>query len=300
MSEPIDSPPSPPQTEAKGTASTNVDDSASSVPYSGQGRCTKLPPDEGLWDFKASHYVTAALTAALLVVAALQLFTYRRQADIMDAQTRISSDQLSFQSAVSRSWVRVNVALNGPLVFTEWANDRFVNVSLTFDLKNFGQVPAVNVRIATVIDRADGGDRDKRLKPLQASTCKIARDLADSDATGGNVVFPNEPTTVKSGSGTGGLYRNSDNPGALAVVGCVDYTFANGAHGQTVFQKILGRVEGKIVAGIPFVKGEFDPLAPPVSQELLDKGFPKDPAKYARVAQEGLYFEDLDGGNYAR
>ena len=39
---------------------------------------------EPFWDYKASHFVTAALTVALILVAALQLWTYRRQADIMD------------------------------------------------------------------------------------------------------------------------------------------------------------------------------------------------------------------------
>jgi hypothetical protein len=254
---------------------------------------------EPFWDFKASHFVTAGLTFALFVVAAFQLCTYRRQADIMDKQAAISNDQLAFQESVSRAWIRANVALDGPVIFTEWAKDKFINLQLSFDVKNFGQVPAVNIRILTAIDRADGTDREQRLKKLQESMCKSARDVADSDQVGGNVAFPSEPITIKSGSGTGGLYRDG-NPGALAVVGCIDYTFANSMHGQTGFRKILGRVEGKIVVGIPFVSGQPDTNAPPIPQDLLAKGYPSDPAKYARVPTDGLYFEDFEGGNYAK
>lgn len=257
------------------------------------------PATETFWDFKASHFVTATLTFALFVVAAFQLCTYRRQADIMDKQADISNDQLAFQESVSRAWIRANVALGGPVIFTEWASDKFINLQLSFDVKNFGQVPAVNIRIMTAIDRADGTDREPRLKRLQESMCKSARDVADSDQIGGSVAFPSEPITIKSGSGTGGLYRDG-NPGALAVVGCIDYTFANSKHGQTGFRKILGRVEGKIVGGIPFVSGQPYTDTTPIPQDLLAQGYPRDPAKYARVPTDGLYFEEFEGGNYAK
>jgi hypothetical protein len=36
--------------------------------------------DDRFWDFKASHYVTAALTLALLFVAVVQAGIYNRQA----------------------------------------------------------------------------------------------------------------------------------------------------------------------------------------------------------------------------
>ena len=268
-------------------------------------RGTRKPPgrywfaEEPFFDLKASHWVEILLTLALLTVGGSQAYIYWRQAEIMGTQTSVYKSQLAFQESVSRAWVRANVTLSGPIVFTEWANDRFINLQLSFDLKNFGQVPAINIRILTAIDRMSGSDREVRLKRLQDSICKSARETADGDPVGGQVAFPNEPITIKSGSGTGGLYRNGD-PGALAIIGCIDYTFADNQHGQTGFRKILGRVENKLVVGIPFVSGDPQPDQPPIPPELLAQGFPSSPAKYAKVPVDGLYFEGADGGNYAK
>lgn len=49
---------------------------------------------EPWFDFKASHWVEAALTAALLTVGGLQLGVYSRQTAIMAKQTEISERQL--------------------------------------------------------------------------------------------------------------------------------------------------------------------------------------------------------------
>jgi hypothetical protein len=58
------------------------------------------PPDQGqrsndgpIWDFKASHWVTAALTAALVIVGVVQIGIYNMQAGIMKAQNVISTQQ---------------------------------------------------------------------------------------------------------------------------------------------------------------------------------------------------------------
>jgi hypothetical protein len=243
--------------------------------------------------------VETLLTVALVIVGIGQFCVYLRQASIMETQASISKSQLQFQESVSRAWLKADIALDGPIIFTEWANDKFLNVQLKFALKNTGTVPAVNTRILTQIVPFGGSDRSVRLAKIQAQMCEQARQLSDEDKIGGEAAFPNAEKTVRTGSGTGGLYKVGD-PGALAVLGCIDYTYGDDRHGQTGFRKILGKVENHQVVGIPFVSGQPKTPAEPISPELLASGYPKDPARYAEVAVGDIYFEDSDQGDFAK
>ncbi|MGA3311207.1 MAG: hypothetical protein ABSD08_21765 [Xanthobacteraceae bacterium] len=258
-------------------------------------------PPSRYWQARVRpHWLEFVLGIGLLVVGAAQVLIYLRQASIMQTQTSISERQLSFQESVSRAWIRVDVTLEDKIIFTEWAGDKFIHIPLNFNLKNFGQVPAVNVRTSTFIEPFGGSDRNPRLDKAQAMACQSARDVADMNSIGGTDLFPLEPKDVKSGTGRGGLYKNG-NPGPLSILGCIEYTYANGRHGQTGFRKILGRVENNFVVGIPFVSGQPEVPREPISAELLASGYPKEPARVARIPTNGLIFRDDDeGGNYAK
>jgi hypothetical protein len=129
--------------------------------------------------------------------------------------------------------------------------------------------------------------------------CEQARQLSENGKKSGVAAFPNAPKDVKTGSRTGGLYKEG-NPGALAVLGCIDYTYGDNRHGQTGFRKILGKVENNLVVGIPFISGRPKTPASPISPELLAGGYPKEPARYAEVAIGDIYFQDADEGDYAK
>src|SRR5882757_160170 len=67
------------------------------------------------WDFKASHWLTASLTAALVFVGIVQLFIYSHQSGILKAQNVISTqqayfskDQNSISTATQRAYVTVS------------------------------------------------------------------------------------------------------------------------------------------------------------------------------------------------
>jgi hypothetical protein len=94
-----------------------------------------------IWDFKATHYVTAALTIALLVVAALQLGTYRQQTDILDAQAKISAGQLFLNQAVQRPWLDITSISPVSPISLQWPS----YFSIRLDINNTGQLPATNI-----------------------------------------------------------------------------------------------------------------------------------------------------------
>lgn len=70
------------------------------------------PSNESVWDFKASHYVTAGLTVALLIVAWFQLCTYQRQADIMDKQVTIAATQNDIAESTGRAFLSPSIRID--------------------------------------------------------------------------------------------------------------------------------------------------------------------------------------------
>lgn len=109
--------------------------------------------------------------------------------------------------------------------------------------------------------------------------------------------FPGEPIIIESGGGTGGI-AHYEHPIIFSVLGCIDYTYSDDRHGVTGFRKILGRVEGNIVVGLPFVVGV--PIQVPISPELLASGFPKAPPIVGETSADSVWFKDEDSGNYTK
>jgi hypothetical protein len=210
---------------------------------------------------------------------------YERQLDVMRDQ--------------NRPWIRAKITFAGPLEFTDWAKQKFLNVSLNFDLKNFGDIPARNIRISTFVSAHPGTAKKRQLDDWEAAACKQAREMADSDKIGGVASFPSEPVTVETGGGSGPVYQDGQ-PMIFSILGCVDYTYSDDRHGTTGFRKTLGRVEGNRVVGLPFVVGTPRVPSEPISPELLASGYPKDPPIIGEMPTDNVWFKDEDSGNYAR
>lgn len=246
-----------------------------------------------------SKFVELFIGACLLVVAYMQLYVHRRQATIMEMQTDLTNRQLAFQESVSRAWLRGDASINGPIIFTEWANNHFININVSGELKNTGSVPATDVHIFGTIEPFSGSDRQSRLTTIQSELCKSVKESYKAGAGIGQTVFPNDTNTIKTGFGSGGLYQ-TDNPGPLSIIVCIDYSYANDRHGLTSFRKILGLESQNKIEGIPFVVGQPDSNREPISPELLASGYPKDPPKIARVPADGLWFQEESEGQFAR
>lgn len=241
---------------------------------------------------KSKEVFELLLTAA--IVGATWTSVY-----VTNGQWSAANNQLDVMREQNRPWIRANISFSQPIMFTESAGDRFINVSLHFDLKNFGSSPATNIKIATIVMPHPGNANTKIIDEAQAWMCKQARQMADSSQIGGKTVFPSEPAFVETGAGTGRI-PGKNNLVIYSIFGCIYYTYADNRHGQTGFRKILGEVKGNLVVGIPFVLGKLEPYDPPLSDELLSSGYPKDPAIVAKVPTDDLLFRDDEGGNYAK
>jgi hypothetical protein len=111
---------------------------------------------EPFWDFKASHWVTACLTAAIALVSLFQLYIYKRQATIMQQQTDISVAQFNLADAKERPWIDLqSIEPIGPLIF----DGDGPHLTLSYKLKNTGGLPASDTRfIAVAIPIVSVGD----------------------------------------------------------------------------------------------------------------------------------------------
>jgi hypothetical protein len=90
------------------------------APAANQNPSRGRPEADRVWDFKASHHVTAALTFALLIVVAFQLGTYGRQADLMQVQTSltgnvavISDNANTMTATIQRAFITITSKLLG-------------------------------------------------------------------------------------------------------------------------------------------------------------------------------------------
>jgi hypothetical protein len=214
-------------------------------------------------------------------------------------QANAAKDQVDIMRDQNRPWIRADISFARPIRFTQWAGRKHINVSLTFDLKNFGQSPATNIRIFTHVQPHPGNAQQGVLDTDQQTICNQARETAERDKTGGIAAFPQEPKVVENGGGTGGLYETQNNV-IFSINGCIDYTYADNRHGQTGFRKTLGKVNGNIVDGIPFPVVVPEPNWLPPSPELLASGYPPDRPLVGYVRADDLWFHDDDNGNYAK
>jgi hypothetical protein len=247
---------------------------------------------ERFWDLKASHWVEVFLTVVLICVGCLQYRVYTRQAGIMEMQTHISKID-------KRPWVRSTVTIAPPLRFSDWDNQKSITASLHVDLKNYGESPAVNVRVGAQIVRHPGNQKRSELSAPQEETCERARIEAAKNPVGGIAIFPNDPDFIESNSGLPSIY-NSGEPILFAIVGCVVYTFAETERGETGFRMMLGRVSKNKIVGLPFIEGPPEPYIEPIPSELLAKGFPTNPPKIGLMQPNDFILRPEDEGNYAK
>ncbi len=170
---------------------------------------------------------------------------------------------------------------------------------MKFDLKNHGQVPAINLRASPVIAQHPGNPRRKEIDPWQQAACDSVRKQADEDPIGGIAVFPGESTSVESASALSGIYT-TDNPILFSVYGCVDYSYGNARHGQTGFRMLLGKVIEGQVFGLPFIEGTVREKVYSPAPELLAHGFPAEAPKEGLLQPGDFFFGPDDAGNYAK
>ncbi len=207
--------------------------------------------------------------------------------------------QLDAMETDKRPWIRADVGVIKPVIFTDWYGSRGINVPLTFELKNYGAFPATNIQISPAIAKHPGNPRRRELDAPQQTACDSARSRADENTIGGVAIFPGETRPDEMYVGASGLYQ-TDDAILFSVYGCIDYTYSNKRHGQTGFRMVLGRaVEGQI-HGLPFVEGVERPYAHPIAPELLAQGYPKTPPKEALMQPGDFIFRPDDGGNYAK
>lgn len=246
-----------------------------------------------LWfDLKFSHYVEIILTAALVGIAYFQYTVYNRQAKIMETQTRILKID-------KRPWIKSTITITEPLRFSDWNNQKGISAVLHFELKNYGESPAVNVRIGAEIAQHPGNTKRFELSAPQQKTCERARNDAVQNSIGGIAIFPSDSAAIEQGNGLSGIYK-ADEAVLFAIAGCVVYTFAETERGETGFRMMLGRIAGDHIVGLPFVDGPPEPYKQPISPELLAKGYPATPPNVGLLQAGDFVFRPEDEGNYAK
>jgi hypothetical protein len=247
----------------------------------------KLDADMVLWTRAVARY-TKALAFVGVVSAAIAfgtLWAIKGQLDVMEND--------------KRPWLNAVVSLDKFIEITEWNGSRGINVPLKFAIKNYGQEPAVNVRVNSTAWPHPGNPRRGEILIYQKQVCERGIEAADKDPIGGTAIFPSE-TTIADGVGNlsgGNIYKDGA-PVLWAIFGCIDYTYGNRRHGQTGFNFLLGKAIDGQVFGIPFVEGA--PISLPAPEAAVIAGFPKDPPKWAKIPASEVWFMPAHSGNYAK
>jgi hypothetical protein len=243
-----------------------------------QDRASRRTADATIW--------IAILTAVTVGVGISQYVIFGRQLDVMEND--------------KRPWLSAEISIPAYVVVTEWEKSRGIDVPLRFSLKNYGQQPAINVRVYPRVALHPGNPRREELSIIQKGICDSAGAESDKNPIGGIAVFPTETEVVETGSSISGdaIYKNGEAT-LFALLGCVDYTYGNGKHGQTGFRFMIGQDVGGLVWGVPFVEGKpvegYD-----IPDDVIKKGFPASPPKEARIPISDIYFKPADSGNYAK
>jgi hypothetical protein len=123
-----------------------------------ENKSTRPPPrrhwkaTEPFFDLKFSHWIEIALTITLVGFSCLQYTIYRRQAGIMEQQTKISE-------ADHRPWVSANpITLVGNLAH----DDSGLQMTMQFNLKNTGHSPARKVFASFTATTESWGPQNSR------------------------------------------------------------------------------------------------------------------------------------------
>jgi hypothetical protein len=249
-------------------------------------RWTKDPP---------MFWVTLAGVIAVIAYTSVAAW----QACLTRGQLRVMQGQLDAMETDKRPWLRSDLFLVNPIIFSDWNGNKGISVRTKINLKNYGQAPAINVRVFPEIATHPGNTKRQELDGPQQVACQRARTRANENPVGGVAIFPGETYPDEQVTGISGIYR-TDDPILFSVFGCVDYSYGSERHGQTGFRMLLGReVKGRIL-GLPFIEGEIRPYPEPIPPELLATGYPKDPPKLAELDSGSLIFRPDEGGNYAK
>jgi hypothetical protein len=221
------------------------------------------PPEKRLWWFNQPLPIDrftdwlVAWTALLFIATIGNAIILKRTDDKIGEQANISGRQLTVMENDKRPWLNANISLDKHIDITEWGGSRGVRVPLKFAMKNYGQVPAVNIRVNVMAWPHPGNPRRAEILPIQKRVCEQGIEDANKDPTGGFAIFPSEATVVDANANVSGseIYKDGA-PTLWAIFGCVDYTYGDGKHGQTGFNFLLGRdIDGQVF-GVPFVEGK--------------------------------------------
>jgi hypothetical protein len=248
-------------------------------------------------NFKVAAELFLGLVIALATV--INVYVAYRQWSAMVQNNGIASGQLEVMQNEKRPWIKVSVSIVKPLLFSDWNGNKGLSVNLQFDLKNAGDAPAVNVRIAPQIEVHPGNPNRRELDIPQNAICARARMQADENAIGGVAIFPGDSFQAEQGVGIFNLYETGE-PTLFSILGCIDYTYAETRHSQTGFRMLLGHVVKNQIVGLPFIEGPPEPYPEPISPELLANGYPAKPPNIGPLQPSEFVFRPEDSGNYAK
>lgn len=189
-----------------------------------------------------------------------------------------------------RPWVGVGLTIKQKIMFSDWNNQRGINVPLSFALKNYGASPARNVTIVSQIRPHPGNAHARELDDPQKKMCIQARKQAIEKPINGVTIFPADTVIEDSGVGISGgeIYKTTDKI-LFSVFGCIDYTFADGQHGHTAFRMLLGgQPERGQWSGLPFQLGNDSAYAKQWEDTHVHVG----------TAASYMFRSDPSGGNY--
>jgi len=208
--------------------------------------------------------------------------------------------QLDVMQDDKRPWIRARISLIDPLILSDWNGSKGINVRMNFTLKNYGDAPAVNIRIVPRIAVHPGNARREKITPQQERVCSDAMRASDNNRIGGFAIFPKDEITRPEPVSIFGQTLFKESRQLFSVFGCVDYTYSGNRHGETGYRFLLGQVVNGRVFGVLFQEGVPRPYEEPPSAELLAHGFPITPPNEARVGVDQFYFREEDSGNYAK
>ena len=198
-----------------------------------------------------------------------------------------SHQQLTVMQIDQRPWVSVTPVAK--VTLADWNGDKSIDVHLSFTLHNYGRLPAQELRIEPMItQRPDNAHLDDLDKP-QDDLCSTAMRAPISQRLS-TTVFPGRDATAETAISVGRqyLYVNSV---LYEVYGCIDYIYSDGAHGQTLFRYMLGKIDHRegIWMGLPFKMGSRIVKTPYGSIRLA--------SLHKNEYDFGI---DQSGGNYVR
>jgi hypothetical protein len=202
------------------------------------------PAGEPFWDFKASHWATAILTAIIAIVGFLQFSVYTRQAKIMEVQTKIASRQVELMQTDTRPWVYADLRSGGAIYRNQSGG---LTIPIIFTLHNTGHLPALYVSpdIEGYLDGTDGKVGSQTARERQQKRCNSPLQQPAASDQIGVAVFPGQ--VVPFGINIGITETEIDNVKRFVLdktgkedsflgpwgTGCIRYRSPNGEFHQT-------------------------------------------------------------------